>query len=700
MVPGSSDGIASCASSRGSPDPERCRTCQRRKVKCGKERPICANCKRLGLECERITKLRWRDQTMSTRVSSSSVTSERRSIWDPEMNKHDMNGPDPLINKADIPEKSGHCFVNTTPENFFETYKADDAADTSGIRFANKTPENFVKIKIEDPSEVDSSIGTLAAVPAADATLEIFEDYGCLESNPPISRRASLSKAVFSMTAKSVASLDTGASLARRLDFSLGVDPTFQKEFGEDLSSKSMFDHAFLHTRDLQYYNHYRAVIVYNIKVNSRFPSSGVRPFCHSADETEDAFERAAAFFPPLYNAILALSALSMAHRERLDRVDSLQYYHLAVQGLRQYSTLESVNMIYTHYFLMLYEIAACERRTNLELNHMTQLTRLLSWYFTTVATNPSYAFRDQACQKCTEVSMTCVPSNMLYCDMYNLIFQRQSFTIVPDVMVTGFFNSFHANKEDLQIEAGFGEPEFSRKTIMLNVLGGWGELGSCAIRNSSKSHPNLPIAHRVVRETIEAVNKHELIQISDLEPRFQELEKKIKVLDDWCAENAPQMPINIYDEAYTKMPLECQTTFDSAIRQLLIFAHTSIFPQQRKRLTKRREEYMQFLAREILYLARPRWGEIRPIAASNLIAIFMCGTVVASPEEKAEVLKILETMGAEASGRSFVRVINALKELFKEQDKVMKSGGDERSVDWRGQSRVMKLVFIANGNR
>lgn len=132
----------------------------------------------------------------------------------------------------------------------------------------------------------------------------------------------------------------------------------------------------------------------------------------------------------------------------------------------------------------------------------------------------------------------------MLYCDMYNLIFQRQRFTIIPDVMVTGFFNSVHANEEDPHVEAGFGDPDLSRKTIMLNVMGGW--------------------AHRVVREMIEAVNRSEVTEISDLEPRFQELESKVKVLDDWCAQNTPQMPIDIYDEAYTKMPVQCQTTFDS----------------------------------------------------------------------------------------------------------------------------------------
>jgi len=365
-----------------------------------------------------------------------------------------------------------------------------------------------------------------------------------------------------------------------------------------------------------------------------------------------------------------------MAHRERLDRVDSLRYYQLAIEGLQQQSTLESVNMIYTHYFLLLYEVAACERRTNLELGHIAQLSRLMAWYFTACATNPEYVFRDQACRKCTEIAMMCVPIVSLYCDMHSLTMQRQKFTIIPDIMVTGFLSAVDSETGNPHLEARFTDADLTRKIIELNVLGGW--------------------THRVVRQTIECVNSGEITQLSELEPRFLELKAKVKALDDWCSRHAPQVPVGIYDEAYTSMPLYCQTTFDSAqfiARELQIFMHTSIFPGQRKQLTKRREEYIQYLAREILYLTRPRWGEVRQIAASNLVALFICGTVITSPEEKEEVLKVLETMGADASGRNFVRAMDALKELYKEQDRVREGGGDEKEVDWHVHLRDKGLL-------
>ncbi|KAL2074653.1 hypothetical protein VTL71DRAFT_8432 [Oculimacula yallundae] len=503
-----------------------------------------------------------------------------------------------------------------------------------------------------------SAIGSTSTTPAGSVKLERFEDYGIVNSNA--SRRTSVVKVEPTISARSVASFSTGASLARRMDFSL--DQVLTKA---NRVPASMFDIAFVHTRDLQYYNHYRAVFVYNIQVHSRFPSD-VRPQCHAVDETQDPFERAAATFEPLYNAILAVSALSMAHRERLDRVDALQYYQLAIEGLRQQTVLDSMNMLYTHYFLLLYEVAACENRVSLELGHMEQLTRLIHWYFTTSITNPSKVFGDQACPDCTKITMNCIPTIMLYCDMHNLYMRRHDFTIIPDAMVTGFFDSVKADKGYPNLEARFSDAELSRKVIELNVLGGW--------------------ATRVVRQTIEDVNKHELTQLSDLEPRFLELTAKIKISNDWCARHAPQIPGDIYDEAYVSLPVYCQSTYDSSqytIRQLQIYMHTSIFPGQRKQLTRRREEYIQFLAREILHLTRSRWGQIRPIAASNLVALFMCGTVVTLPEEKDEVIKVIEAMGSEASGRNFIRAVDALKALFAEQERVRVEKGDEKDIDW-----------------
>lgn len=141
-------------------------------------------------------------------------------------------------------------FAITTPQNFYEHNPGDDQ---SANRFTNVTLDNFFEVyKVDDPSEAGSSIGTLQSLPTfatAGAALERFEDYGYSESTPSVSRHASLSK-VPTTTTKSVASLSTGASLARRFDSTLGS--SLRQTSNVDSASKSMFDQAFLHTRDLQ----------------------------------------------------------------------------------------------------------------------------------------------------------------------------------------------------------------------------------------------------------------------------------------------------------------------------------------------------------------------------------------------------------------------------------------------------------------
>lgn len=119
----------------------------------------------------------------------------------------------------------------------------------------------------------------------------------------------------------------------------------------------------------------------------------------------------------------------------------------------------------------------------------------------------------------------------------------RQDFTIVPDAMVCAVFNAPHSN-EDRVLDSIFGGPDSSRQIETLNVMGGWG--------------------HRVVRQMIEDVNKGYLTGANQLDTRIQELEQKAQAIQDWCSEKYQQIPKDIYDEKYTTMPIQLQTTYDT----------------------------------------------------------------------------------------------------------------------------------------
>ncbi|MCJ1245111.1 hypothetical protein MMC30_002312 [Trapelia coarctata] len=80
-----------------------------------------------------------------------------------------------------------------------------------------------------------------------------------------------------------------------------------------------------------------------------------------------DVFEQEASTFPPLklFHALMALSASSLAHRDGSQNIDALQYYEKALTPLQNNSRneqdLASNGTFFTHFILLLYEIAAAE---------------------------------------------------------------------------------------------------------------------------------------------------------------------------------------------------------------------------------------------------------------------------------------------------------------------------------------------------
>lgn len=107
----------------------------------------------------------------------------------------------------------------------------------------NTTPDNYLEMyQSEENSRAAGSIGLLPTIPAGSVKLERFEDYAY---SPDASRRTSVMKIEASTTARSVASLSTDINLARRMNRSLGINITRNNH-------PSMFDQAFIHSRDLQ----------------------------------------------------------------------------------------------------------------------------------------------------------------------------------------------------------------------------------------------------------------------------------------------------------------------------------------------------------------------------------------------------------------------------------------------------------------
>ncbi|XHG05253.1 hypothetical protein AWENTII_008493 [Aspergillus wentii] len=95
-----------------------------------------------------------------------------------------------------------------------------------------------------------------------------------------------------------------------------------------------------------------------------------------------EVFEREAAEFPPLFHAMMAVSALSLAHQDGSQNMDALQYYQQAFPSLqnsiRSSEDLLSDGLFLTHFLLLVYEIAAAEPSgSNLWSHHISRLLHI-----------------------------------------------------------------------------------------------------------------------------------------------------------------------------------------------------------------------------------------------------------------------------------------------------------------------------------
>jgi hypothetical protein len=116
--------------------------------------------------------------------------------------------------------------------------------------------------------------------------------------------------------------------------------------------TRSMLDVARQGGKDSALLKHYRTAI-----------SPGMR-LADKMGRDEDIFETHARVYPPLFHALMALSALSMSQRSGKNRTDSLEHYQQVIPALKEMvqnsSDSYSDGAFFTHFILLIYEVSNC----------------------------------------------------------------------------------------------------------------------------------------------------------------------------------------------------------------------------------------------------------------------------------------------------------------------------------------------------
>ena len=105
-------------------------------------------------------------------------------------------------------------------------------------------------------------------------------------------------------------------------------------------------------------------------------------PSSNLSFDTPDVFEQEAGFFEPLKHAILALSALSLAHKQNRPAADGMQHYEQALRQsercLQTEEDLASNGPFLMHYVLLIYDIAVGEAiESEFWAYHMSHILRV-----------------------------------------------------------------------------------------------------------------------------------------------------------------------------------------------------------------------------------------------------------------------------------------------------------------------------------
>ncbi|KAI9759436.1 MAG: hypothetical protein M4579_002350 [Chaenotheca gracillima] len=398
---------------------------------------------------------------------------------------------------------------------------------------------------------------------------------------------------------------------------------------------------------------------------------SGMTSVSHE-DQTQqgDAYEAVASSFRPLSYAMSAVSALSLAFREKTQNIDALQYYQHALpslqRNLRSSQDMSSDGALFTHFFLLLYEIAASEQwGSNLWLQHLNHLLRIILVRRDTFRREDHFLL----------IWFVCI------IDLYGLLSGGSEGEFVATIIRNDLLplSQHHLSLGSPQALGAFLPEEedsfapvlyFNQQIVMSAVRLGQMSRAfrqGCDQQRYEQDAGGPPMnidLHGRQREVL-ALQEHFRSVFRDSIPRF--------LGSDWLAGSH-------------RLPSRVQAILQHAFalyHSCMIYSHTSLWPSQRDDIDTGGDGEMTHSVREILaltgHLVQTGHLELRFI----VFPLFMAGFAAASGEEKVLALELITALEQESLGPNTARIRHLLQLVYERQHACLVSLGHARSVDW-----------------
>lgn len=375
-----------------------------------------------------------------------------------------------------------------------------------------------------------------------------------------------------------------------------------------------------------------------------------------------DVFAQQAAHFPPLFHALMALTALSMDNRGGVQNLDALQHYQKALpslqNSLRASEDLSSDVALLTHFILLLYEIAASEPKgSNLWSAHLEQLLRIIK-----------------------------LRHDIHGPERYSFIIWWM-FVIDVHAVLTGGGNGSYAEsllnsnllpETPNPVQRASPTTSFSPRVKM--------EPAPSALEFHRKIYVQAAKLGFLARDLREEIVQHGRNPLTEREILFRQ-QRTVRARDalelTWNAQ-APSFSTLGY--ANDRVPVKNRGIFEHTYilyRACIIYSHTTMWPTQRLESGSPNHPKVSQYAREILQLGREIIDNGHLERKFIVFPLFMAGFVSESTADREEALELLTALEQKTMGR----VANASKLLlelvYERQEMSLQSGGNVLDVDW-----------------
>ncbi|KAN0122549.1 Fungal specific transcription factor domain containing protein [Hyaloscypha variabilis] len=629
-----------------------CWTCRTRKVKCDEQRPACGQCVRLKHLCDYNPRLTFKDDTSRIIDRMQEVSRTGSVVWDSSVPELEQNRE---LLKDSLPPFSA---LETDEER---EMKAE--LTQPGKYFVIANPRSFELL----PEYRDWSISQL------DPTQELLQQgqiQGNEDSACATSRMEDANTIILSVFEEPTRRGSTQLPTIPSTPPSSYVFPPIyplsdhQRELLDPNAPE--LDNAQAASKDYELLQLYRAAISHHI----------AEMIGH-----EDVFEIQAQEYPPLFHAMMALAALSLAHKNGSSNTDALEHYQQVIPALktmvRSSQDSYSDGPLLTHTFLLLYEIAAGEPESNMWQHHSDQLLRIVTLRRQSQITE-GYDFI---------VWMIC------RIDVYALLCANGKGRFIEGLLKQNMLPSPErclppTSESHLEGFPPEEQPYFPaliglNQEVLLLAL----QVGQLArdLRVEAKQKLSEDAA-QIVSDSTGLMSRR---------TRIEALHNLVHSCQDSWRTHFPSYWT--WSNDYESLPERVFASVANSymlFRACLIYAHTSMFPHQMADSSPEIDLQVATCAREIIQVARLVLFKPRVELRFAIFPLFMAGFSTTDLREKEEVLDIMRKIENHGYGGSMESVIKLLEIVFEHQAMAILRTGTANSVEWVEEMEIRGLMI------